>query len=86
MRERHAVGGLVPIHEVRAAVRKQFGETAARHDVFDEVVLGLWRTQKLRLTPITDHAKATPDQLQDAIPGVGEILFYLEPAHAPAIV
>ena len=86
LRERHAVGGLVPIHEVRAEVRNRFGAAAARHDVFDDVVLQLWRAKKLRLTPIADHAKATPAQLGDAIPGVGETLFYLEAAHAPANV
>ena len=86
LRERHAVGGLVPIHEVRAEVRSRFGDPASRHDVFDEVVLHLWRAKKFRLTPIADHAKATPAQLGDAIPGVGETLFYLESAHAPATV
>jgi DNA-binding PadR family transcriptional regulator len=86
LRERHAVGGLVPVHEVRAEVRRRFGDAAARHEVFDEVVLRLWRAKKLRLTPIADHAKATPAQLSDGIPGVGETLFYLEAAHAPAAV
>jgi hypothetical protein len=86
LRERHAVTGLVPIHEVRAEVRQRFGDAAARHDLFDDVVVGLWRAKKIRLTPIADHARATPEQLRDAIPGVGETLFYLEAAHAPAAV
>jgi predicted transcriptional regulator len=85
-REQHSTSGLVPIHEVRTAIRQQFGDSAARHDVFDEGVLGLWRAKKLRLIPITDLSKATPDQIQDAIPGVGETLFYLEAAHATAPV
>jgi hypothetical protein len=85
-REQYAVSGLVPIHEVRAEIRKRFGDASARHDVFDEVVLGLWREKAFRLTPIADHARATPQQLQDSIPGVGEVLFYLEAAHEPAAV
>jgi predicted transcriptional regulator len=83
-RERHAVSGLVPIAEVRAAVRRRFGEAAARHDCFDEAVLALWRAHKLGLVPITDPSQAAPGQLQDAIPGQGDILFYLETAHEPA--
>jgi DNA-binding MarR family transcriptional regulator len=86
LRERHAFTGLVPIAEVRAAVRERLGEAAARHDVFDEAALGLWRAGKVRLTPIFDPAKASPDQLQEAIPGVGETLFYLEAAREPAPV
>jgi hypothetical protein len=77
---------LVPIHEVRAEVLAQFGPAAARHDVFDEAVLGLWRAKQVRLTPIADRGKVTPQQLQDAIPGVGETLYYLEGAHESAAV
>jgi hypothetical protein len=54
--------------------------------LFDDVVLELWRDKRIRLTPISDHARATPEQLQNAIPGVGEILFYMEAAHAPVAV
>ena len=61
-------------------------DPAARHDVFDEAVLRLWRAKRVRLTPISDHARATPDQLRDAIPGMGEMLFYLEAARDPAAV
>jgi hypothetical protein len=71
---------------VRAEVRRRLGEAAGRHDHFDEVVLGLWRAKRLRLTPIADPGRATAEELQDAIPGVGETLFYLEPAHEPAPV
>jgi DNA-binding MarR family transcriptional regulator len=77
-REKYAVTGLVPIPEVRAAVRDRLGPAAARHDVFDEAALGLWRAGRARLVPIADRSKATPDQLRDAIPGVGETLFYLD--------
>jgi predicted transcriptional regulator len=86
LRERYAVSGLVPVPDVRAAIRSRFGDRAARHDMFDEAILGLWRSKKVRLTPIADHAKATPDQLHDAIPGLGETLFYLEAARDPAAV
>jgi hypothetical protein len=84
LRERYSLTGLVPIWEVRAEIRNRFGDTIARHDVFDKAVLDLWRATKIQLTPITDYAKATPTQLQDGIPGLGETLFYLEAAHATA--
>lgn len=83
-REAHADTGLVPIHEVRAAIRDRFGPGLVRHDAFDEAVLALWRSKRVRLTPIADRGRATPDQLRDGIAGVGETLFYLEPAHAAA--
>jgi hypothetical protein len=83
-RERHAVTGLIPIHEVRAAVRDRLGAAAARHDVFDGAVRDLRRTGRLRLVPITDQSRASAGQLQDAIPGTGEVLFFMETAHEPA--
>jgi predicted transcriptional regulator len=86
LRERYAVSGLVPVFEVRAAVRGRLGGAAARHDTFDEAVLRLWRAKRFRLTPIADRGKATPDQLRDAIPGMGETLFYLEAVREPAAV
>src|SRR5262249_14780499 len=84
--ERHAVTGLVPIWEVRQEIGRRFGDEAARHDIFDELVLQLWREGKARLTAISDLSKATPQQLQGAIPGSGNTLFYIEAAHelAPA--
>lgn len=86
LREEHGVTRLVPIHQVREAVWKKFGSTSARHDVFDEAVLSLWRTQRLGIVPITDPSKATPEQLRDSIPGEGDTLYYLEVAHEPAPV
>ena len=81
LRERHTVAGMVPIHEVREEVRKQLGESAARHDVFDRAILGWWQAGRLRLVPITDGTKASLEQLQASIPGTGETLFFLESAH-----
>jgi predicted transcriptional regulator len=86
LQERYGVTGLVPIADVRGMVRERLGEASARHDVFDEAVRGLWRTGKVRLTPIFDRAKASPEQLRDAIPGVGETLFYLEAVRESAPV
>jgi hypothetical protein len=40
LRECHCRTGLVPIHEVRQRIAAQFGPSAARHDVLDEVILG----------------------------------------------
>jgi hypothetical protein len=84
LRERHTVTGMVPIHEVRAEVRRQLGERAARHDTFDPVVIRLRHAGRFRVVPITDQSKASTDQLQASIPGIGETLFYLEAAREPA--
>jgi predicted transcriptional regulator len=85
-RERYATSGLVPIHELRAEIRKRFGEVSARHDVFDAAVNSLRLNRGMRIIPIADHAKATPQQIQDSIQGVGEVLFYLEAAHESAVL
>ena len=79
--EKHANTGLVPIHEVRLAIRLQFGEEAASHHIFDEVVYGLRRTKKVDLLSISDRSGASEEQLRDSIVGVGETFFYLENAH-----
>jgi hypothetical protein len=77
-RERHGSSGLVPIHEIRQRIVERFGPTAGRHDLLDEVILGLWRSQRLGLEGISDLGKATNQQLNDGIPGVSGTLFYLE--------
>jgi DNA-binding PadR family transcriptional regulator len=77
-RECHGRSGLVPIHEVRQRIAQRFGPAAGRHDVLDEVILGLWRQKRLGLEGISDLSLATPAQLNDAIPGVSGPLFYLE--------
>lgn len=77
-RERHGRSGLVPIHEVRRRIADRFGPAAGRHDVLDEVVLGLWRQKRLGLEAISDLADATEQQLNDSIQGVHGTLFYLE--------
>ena len=83
-RERHANTGLVPIHEVRSSIRQRHGETAASHAVLDDVLKGLRRSKKLGLLSISDRSRATPEQLQDSIVGVGETFFYLERVDGPA--
>jgi predicted transcriptional regulator len=84
-REKYQMSGMVPVHEVRQRIRAKYGEEAARHAVLDDVILGLWRGGRLRLASISDQGRATAEQLQDSIPGVGETLFYLEAAHEPAV-
>jgi predicted transcriptional regulator len=83
LQERHSVTGMVPIHEVRAEVRGQLGDTAARHDIFDQAVLALRQAGRLRLIPITDGTRASAEQLQASIPGIGETLYFLEATREP---
>src|SRR5262249_16899883 len=80
-REKHGRSGLVPIHEVRQKIADRFGQTAARHDVLDEVILDLWRQGRIRLTAISDLRDATEQQLDDSIQGESQTFFYLETAH-----
>jgi hypothetical protein len=77
-RERHARSGLVPIHELRQRIRDRFGSAAARHDSLDEIILALWRQQRVGLEAISDLADATEQQLNESIQGVHGTLFYLE--------
>jgi predicted transcriptional regulator len=77
-RERHGRSGLVPIYEVRQRLVERFGPAAGRHDLLDEVLLGLWRAGRLGLEAISDLADATEQQLNDSIQGAHGTLFYLE--------
>ena len=85
-RERFGHTGLVPIHEVRRRVAGKYGPEAARHDVFDAQVQQLRQQRRVRLVPISDLRDATPEQLNDAIPGVNETLFYLEPVREQLVL
>jgi hypothetical protein len=86
LRERHPRSGLVPIHEVRQSVAERFGTGAARHDVLDEVVMHLWRSQRIGLEGISDLSKATEQQLNDSIQGINSTFFYLEVPREQPIV
>ncbi len=81
LRERHAQTGMVPIHEIREQIRREFGEVAARHELFDESLHRLRRGDEVILSPITDLSRASHEQLQASIPGLGETLFYAERGH-----
>jgi hypothetical protein len=71
---------LVPIHAVRDVIRERFGEAAAAHATFDEVVMGFRVTGMLNVISISDRSRATDAQLRDSITSVGETFFYLEKA------
>lgn len=73
-----AKSGLVEIPRLRDAIRQEFGEEAASHKKFDQTLLDLWRKKLVRLTPISDSRKTTPDELQKGVPGMGARLFYAE--------
>jgi predicted transcriptional regulator len=85
-REKHHHSGMVPIHEVRQRIREKYGEESARHGVLDEVIKGLHRDGQLRLAALTDQGRATEEELQGSLPGVGETLFYLETVREHAVL
>jgi DNA-binding MarR family transcriptional regulator len=80
-RERYGHTGLVPIYEIREKVAGKYGAQTARHDALDEPIRDLWRQGRVRLVALADLQKATPEQLNDSVPGVNETLFYMELAH-----
>ena len=76
LRERYGHTGLVPIFELRRSIRQKHGDRAASHEHLDPQLKRL-RGGRLRLVSIGDRSKTTPDQLQDAVPGVEETFFYV---------
>jgi DNA-binding PadR family transcriptional regulator len=77
---------LIPIHEVRRRVARDYGPGAAGHDVFDAVLRRLHGDGRLDMIAISDKRKSTREQLADSIEGVNEILFYVVSHHEPARV
>lgn len=73
---RHAALRMVPIHEVRAELKRSM--PGMTDDQFDEVLLDMRRNKKVRLVSIDDRSRATPDQLRDSVYAVGETFFYIE--------
>ncbi len=84
LRERHANIRMVPIHEVRAEIRERFGERAASHEVFDELLLDLRQAKRIRMVPISDPSRVSPVEMRDSIKSSVGTLFYLETADAPS--
>lgn len=69
---------MVPIHEIRDAIRVKLGDAAASDEVFNDVMLDLRRSKKVRLVSIDDRSRATEKQLADSVFAVGETFFYVE--------
>jgi DNA-binding PadR family transcriptional regulator len=86
LQEKYHFSGLVPIHEVRSEIREEYGADSAEHSVLDEVLLALEHERRLRLVSLSDLSEATPEQIEGAVRGVGETLFYIGTAHEPAAV
>jgi predicted transcriptional regulator len=80
-RELHGHSGRVPIYQLRERFAAKYGPDAARHDSLDDAILQLWRERRVRLVSLSDLQKATPEQLNASVPGVGETLFYMERPH-----
>ena len=76
--DRFAGKDLIPIHAVRRTVRERFGDEAAGHPVLDPMLKRLRSEGRFRLVAITDYRDATQQELDDAIPGLNEILFYMD--------
>ncbi len=75
--DKYAGKDLIPIHEVRRLVAEHQGTEAAGHPVFDPLIKRMRTDRQLRLIAISDNRDATQEQLNDSIPGMNEILFYI---------
>ena len=75
--EKYAGRKLIPIYEVRSLVAKHHGDEAAGHAVFDDMLRDLRGDDSIELTAISNHRDASPEQLEAAVPGMGETLFYI---------
>lgn len=81
LRGRFANLRMVPIHEIRHEITNRLGTHAVSHADFNELLLDLRRTDKVRLISISDRSRATSEQLRDSVFAVGETFFYMEKAH-----
>jgi uncharacterized protein (DUF2249 family) len=70
----------VPVHELRAAIAAKYGPEAARHATLDRLLVELDRGEQVRLISIGDQSRATRQQLDDSIPGEGEVFFLIDRA------
>jgi DNA-binding PadR family transcriptional regulator len=84
LRGRFANIRMVPIHEIRNELATRFGPHSVSHAGFNELLLDLRRTDRVRLISIDDRSRATPDQLRDSVSAVGETFFYVEKANVLA--
>ncbi|MFO0824027.1 MAG: hypothetical protein U0792_13095 [Gemmataceae bacterium] len=69
---------MVPIYEVRGEIAKRFGANGLSHAAFNDALLDLRRTDRVRLVSIDDRSRATPEQLRNSVFAVGETFFYME--------
>ncbi|MEW4486641.1 hypothetical protein AB1L42_01085 [Thalassoglobus sp. JC818] len=67
----------VPVYAVRRRIRERFGMQSAGHGTLDSIMKELWNQKKIRLIATTDLS-LPEDQLQDALPGEGRTLFFVE--------
>jgi hypothetical protein len=84
LRGRFANLRMVPIHEIRSEVAGRFGQHSVSHADFNDRLLDLRRTEKVRLISIDDRSRATSEQLRDSVFAVGETFFYMEQPDALA--
>ncbi len=75
--DKYAGKDLIPIHEVRRLVAERHGDEAAGHPSFDPLIKRMRREEQLELIAISDNRGATQEQLDNAIPGMNETLFYI---------
>jgi hypothetical protein len=69
---------LIPVHELRAEVEASHGPLAASHAALDRVLRHGRFDEGYRLIAITDYRDMTQRELDRSIPGLNEILGYLE--------
>ena len=68
----------IPIHEVRALVARHHGAHAASHPVFDKLLKRMRSVGDLEISAIADSRHTSPEHLDASIPGMNEVLFFID--------
>ncbi len=76
--DKFAGRNLIPIHEVRSLVAHHHGPQAASHPVFDRLLKTMRSEGELAIIAIADSRDTPQHQLDDAIPGMNETLFFID--------
>ena len=76
--DRYAGKDLIPIHEVRTLVAQHHGDNAASHPVFDRLLKVMRSEGELEIIAISDSRETPQQHLDDAIPGLNEVLFFID--------
>jgi hypothetical protein len=71
-------GKIVEIPDLREAIRRQYGDTAASHGVFDTMLSEMAKNGQIRTVPIDDRSQSTPERLKQGMSDGGGLSMYVK--------